>query len=283
MMINKTLEEYKGLLLAFVLLLFFSNLRASDFYKDHNFYISFYPTFSKKPQLESSLSNENKFTFKGRVSTQLTFQYLYNFKDHWGLLAGMDVLGATNRRFRFDYQWDKSDYYSFFDLPENAQVNELYLKSYWWISLSDAFALNIGAVYRKQISSKIDINVNPGFKLYMVGKGSLNGFESLDAPADTEKTLLSINIESIDSGRESAVLNYVPGAYISVGINHKITRIGYFNYHFTACAPFRNYYQTEIIVYPNSPVQTTAKFKIPLATYGVGVNYIFQGRKNRKH
>jgi hypothetical protein len=266
-----------------MLLLILSNLKANDFYRDNNFYVSFYPTFSKKPQLEGSLSNDNKFTFKARVNTHLTFQYLHNFKDKWGLLAGMDILGATNRRFRFNYEWDKSDFYSFFDLPENAQVNELYLKSYWWINLSDAFALNIGAVYRHSISSKIDININPGFKLYMVGKGSLNGFESLAAPANIQKTYLSINIESIDKGRESAILNYIPGGYISVGINHKVTRIGYFNYHFTACAPFRNYYQTDIIVYPNSAQQTTAKFKIPLATYGVGVNYIFQGRKNKKH
>jgi hypothetical protein len=117
----------------------------------------------------------------------------------------------------------------------------------------------------------------------MVGKGSLNTYESVDAPAENEKVAFALNIESIDKGRESAILNYIPGGYISVGINHKITKIGYFNYHFTACAPFRNYYQTEIIVYPNSAQQTTAKFKIPLATYGIGVNYIFQGRKNKKH
>ncbi len=248
-------------------------------YKKSNVYLTAHPTFSPKPKI-TSFSNPYHlgYSMSGGSGFNFGFVYMYNFSKNYGLSVGVNLALLSFRTFKYK-----------FSIPPDIQniVEDTVLNSANFFETGKEFVNHttnfpIRFIYRKEVTPKIDLNLQIGFDIelqrsfiYLVGS-SVQTYDS---------GLVNYFYLSFENNG-NWTRSFTPYFACSFGINQLLKNNHYINYQFSAHIPFVNPYTNgHFYVLPGTPFEAKGTFKLMPYTFGLEVNYIFtfNRRKLRKN
>lgn len=245
-------------------------------YKKSNVYITGHPAFSPSPKITSLF---NPFNHNVKLSGVMNFNfglvYMYNFTKNYGISAGVYNALFSFKQLKYNYVVSDSIY------EKLNTTNYPCFQCHTFINHATTFPIRF--IYRKEVSKKIDINLQVGIDLQLQRSFLYENYQSQGILNQDTTSFITFYLSLESKGNRK--LNVTPYFGFSVGINQLLKNNHYINYQFSGHIPFLNPYTNgKFSILPNTTYEAHGTFKLNPMSFGLEVNYVFtfNRRKLRK-
>lgn len=245
-------------------------------YKKSNVYVTAHPTFSPKPKI-TSISNPYNLNYSmgGGSGFNFGFVYMYNFSKNYGISIGVNMALFSFRTYKFNYTLHDS-------ISSNLNLMPNYcFKCREVVNHSTNFPIRF--IYRKEISKKIDLNLQVGLDIELQRSFLYEHYYAQAVYGMDTSSFTTFYLTFENNGNWTRSIS--PYFACSFGINQLLKNNHYINYQFSAHIPFVNPYTNgHFYILPGTAYEAKGTFKLMPYTFGLEVNYVytFNRRKLRK-
>lgn len=287
-MIKSIFNQSTGYIICSLLILSFSTpllakkkqqheLSREWMYKKSNIYITAHPAFSPAPKITSFINPyHHDLKLTGVMNFNFGFIYMYNLNKNYGISIGLYNALVSFKVYKYRYYVNGD----ILKIVEHKPDDESF-SDYGKEAINHSTTFPIRFIYRKEISKKIDFNIQCGLDLQLQRSFY---YETNASSISNDSTLINLfKITLENNGKKK--FNLIPYFGFSVGINQLLKNNHYINYQFSGHIPFINPYTNgKFSILPNTPYESIGTFKLNPMSFGLEVNYVFtfNRRKLRK-